>query len=76
MKCILKYGTENFAKEVKKNLSMIVEIKDNKYYITNGGGAREYNGLDGFEDVKVSEALITATVKTKQTGPDSSGKLD
>lgn len=70
---ILKYGTENFAKEVKKNLPMIVEIKDNKYYITNGGGAREYNGLDGFEDVKVSEALITATVKTKQTGPDSSG---
>ncbi len=70
---ILKYGTENFAKEVKKNLPMIVEIKDNKYYITNGGGAREYNGLDGFEDVKVSEALITATIKTKQTGPDSSG---
>ena len=70
---LLKYGTENFVKEVKKNLPMVVEMRDNKYYITNGGGAREYNGLDGFEDVKVSEALITATVKTKQTGPDSSG---
>lgn len=70
---LLKYGTENFVKEVKKNLPMVVEMRDNKYYITNGGGAREYNGLDGFEDIKVSESSITATLKTKQTGPDSSG---
>ena len=70
---LLKYGTENFVTEVKKNLPMVVEMRDNKYYITNGGGAREYNGLDGFEDIKVSESSITATLKTKQTGPDSSG---
>ena len=70
---LLKYGTEKFVKEIKNNLPWVVEMRNNKYYITNGGGAREYNGLDGFEDIKVSESAITATVKTKQTGPDSSG---
>ena len=70
---LLKYGTEKFVKEIKNNLPWCVEMRNNKYYITNGGGAREYNGLDGFEDIKVSESAITATVKTKQTGPDSSG---
>ena len=68
-----KYGTENFVTEVKSNLPMVIEMKNNKYYITNGGGSREYNGLDGFENVKVSDNSITATLKTKQTGPDASG---
>lgn len=68
-----KYGTENFVTKVKSNLPMVIEMKNNKYYITNGGGSREYNGLDGFENVKVSDNSITATLKTKQTGPDASG---
>ncbi len=70
---LLKYGTENFVIEVKNNLPTVIEMKNNKYYITNGGGSREYNGLDGFENVKVFDNSIVATLKTKQTGPDASG---
>ena len=29
-----------------------------------------YDGLDGFENIKITENTITATLKTKQTGPN------
>lgn len=66
-KTILSYGTENLLKEIKNNLPWGIRMENNKYYITQGGGAREYNGFDGFENIKITNSSITATLKTKQT---------
>lgn len=66
-KTILSYGTENLLKEIKNNLPWGIRMENNKYYITQCGGAREYNGFDGFENIKITDSSITATLKTKQT---------
>ena len=72
---ILKYGTENFLNEIKKYLSETVKFENNEYYIYMGGGARGYVGFDKFENVKISDTTITATLKTKQsTYNDSIGE--
>ena len=64
---ILKYGTENILKEIKKNLPMCVKLDNGKYYFIEGGGAREYAGFGSFENIKATDSTITATLKTKQT---------
>ena len=64
---ILKYGTDNWLKEVKNNLPMCVRLENGKYYFLEGGGAREYVGFDKFENIKVTNSTITATLKTKQS---------
>ncbi len=69
-KTILKYGTENLFLEFEKNMPELIVNEDNTYYLVNGGGARSYDGLDGFENIKITENTITATLKTKQTGPN------
>ena len=66
-KAILKYGTDNLLKEVKNNLPMCVRLENGKYYFLEGGGAREYVEFDKFENVKVTNSTITATLKTKQS---------
>ena len=66
-KTILKYGTDNLLKEIKNNLPMCVRFENGKYYFLEGGGAREYVGLDSFENIEVTNSTITATLKTKQS---------
>lgn len=73
-KTILKYGTENLLKEVKNHLPGCIIFENGKYNLMNGGGAREYNGLDKFENIKITDNKITATLKTKQNGPDANGQ--
>ena len=65
-KTILKYGTENLFNEYEKNRPGVVIYENGIYYIVDGGGDRPYDGLDGFENIKVTENAITATLKTKQ----------
>ncbi len=67
---ILKYGTNNLLKEIKNNLPMLVHFENGKYYFQEGGGAYGYNGFDKFENIKVTNSTITATLKTKQLGPN------
>jgi hypothetical protein len=64
---ILRYGTENFLEEIHNNMPTCINIDNGKYYYVPGGGAVEYAGFDGFENVKVTDSTITATLKTKQT---------
>ena len=66
-KTILKYGTENLLKEVKNNLPMCIRLENGKYYFHEGGGAREYVGFDKFENIRITNSTITATLKTKQS---------
>lgn len=66
-KIILKYGTDNLLKEVKNNLPMCIKLENGKYYFLEGGGSREYVGFDKFENIKVTNSTITATLKTKQS---------
>ena len=69
-KTILEYGTENFLKEVKRNLPLGIVIHNNKYYITTYVGNRNYIEFDGFENINITSTSITATLKTKQTSFD------
>ena len=66
-KTILKYGTDNLLKEIKNNLPMCIKLENGKYYFLEGGGAIEYVGFDKFENIKVTNSTITATLKTKQS---------
>lgn len=69
-KTILKYGTENLFNEIEKNRPSGIMNENNVYYSIGAGGARAYDGLDGFENIKITESTITATLKTKQTTYD------
>lgn len=71
-KTILKEGTENLLKEAKNNLPWGIRLENNKYYIVQHGGDRGYAGLDGFENIIVTDSTITATLKTKQSIYDES----
>lgn len=75
-KTILKYGTENLLKEIKNNLPMCILLKDGKYYFYEGGGAREYNGLDKFENINITNSTISSNLKTKQMGPNPNNPND
>ena len=50
---ILKYGTENLFNEVEKNRPWGIIYENNVYYFVGTGGARSYDGLDGFENIKI-----------------------
>ena len=64
---ILKYGTENLLNEIKNNLPHLIRYENSKYIIYYGGGAPgKYDGFDEFENIKVENETITATLKTKQ----------
>lgn len=73
---ILKYGTNNLLKEIKGNLPMCISLKNGKYYFTEGGGSSEYNGFDKFENIKITDSTISATLKTKQIGPNPDNSDD
>ena len=75
-KTILKYGTDNLLKEIKNNLPMCILLKDGKYYFYEGGGAREYNGLDKFENINITNSTISSNLKTKQMGPNPNNPND
>ena len=75
-KTILKYGTDNLLKEIKNNLPMCILLKDGNYYFYEGGGAREYNGLDKFENINITNSTISSTLKTKQMGPNPNNPND
>ncbi len=64
---ILKYGTDNLLNEIKNNLPMCIRLNNGKYYYYEGGGSREYVGFDSFENIKITDSKITATLKTKQS---------
>ena len=64
---ILSYGTDNFLKQIKNKLPWGIYTKDGKYYIAEGwGGDMPYEGLKGFEDIKITDSSISATVVTKK----------
>lgn len=71
-KTILNYGTQNFLNEAKKNLPWGVRNENDKYYQVECGGARGYAGFDCFENIKITNTTITATLKTKQSTYDDS----
>ncbi len=64
---VLSYGTEKFLNQVKNNLPWGMYMENGKYFIEEGwGGDISYEGLKDFENIKITDSSITATVITKQ----------
>ena len=64
---VLSYGTENFLKLLKNKLPWGMYMENGKYFIAEGwGGDIGYDGLKNFENIRITNSSIKATVVTKQ----------
>ena len=64
---VLSYGTENFLNLLKNKLPWGMYMENGKYFIAEGwGGDIGYDGLKNFENIRITNSSIKATVVTKQ----------